>query len=116
MMRGTTITAVKYYIHASYGINSYWDLSRTSHAMGLYADELDYYDTGFPLESVYTSGIALKYCYFISLWNRNIIRIIYLSNAVLEGVSSSSELAKILKNLTKRRSPFLLSTIPFLFE
>lgn len=83
------------------------NLSGTSHAMGLYADELDYYDTpGFPLESVYTHQVLPSNTVISSLWNET-YQIIYLSNAVLEGVSSSSELAQNFKNQLRGEALFI---------
>lgn len=83
------------------------NLSGTSHAMGLYADELDYYDMpGFPLESVYTHQVLPSNTVISSLWNET-YQIIYLSNAVLEGVSSSSELAQNFKNQLRGEALFI---------
>jgi len=83
------------------------NLSGTSHAMGLYADELDYYDIpGFPLESVYTHQVLPSNSVITALWNET-YQIIYLSNAVLEGVASSSELAQDFKTQLRGEALFI---------
>lgn len=83
------------------------NLSGTSYAMGLYADELDYYDTpGFDFEFFYTHQVLPSNSTIASVWNES-YQIIYLSNEVLEGIASSTELPQEFKNQLKGEALFI---------
>lgn len=81
--------------------------------MGLYTDELDFY--GMPWDSsqtFYYHQIVASDTGVESIWDKS-YNLIYMSNAVLEGLESSSNLSTPVKNQLKGESLFIRSLAHF---
>src|SRR5690606_35338928 len=77
------------------------------YTMGLYADELEYFDVpGFPWEAFYTHQVLPSNSVVKSIWDES-YNIIYLGNEVLEGLESSNTLDGALKKQLRGEALFV---------
>lgn len=83
------------------------NLSGVGYTMGLYADELAYYDVpGFPWEAFYTHQVLPSNSIVKSIWEES-YNIIYLGNALLEGLETSNTLDGSLKKQLRGEALFV---------
>lgn len=82
-------------------------------SMGLYADELDYYNMpGHDLELLYQHQVLSSNSVVESVWD-NSYHLIYLSNAALEGLDASETLPEAVKNQLKGEVLFIRALAHF---
>lgn len=87
--------------------------SGVSVLMGLYTDELDYYSSpGSSLEEFYSHQIIASNDYLKYLWDTS-YKLIYMSNAVIEGVEASQSLTSGTKEQLKGEAMFIRSLTYF---
>ncbi|RUT71591.1 RagB/SusD family nutrient uptake outer membrane protein [Flavobacterium cupreum] len=79
--------------------------------LGLYSDELDYYQANDP-NYFYTNSLFSAESGIQDLWNQS-YNVIYSSNAVIEGVSASKSLSQNDKNHLKGEALFVRTLIHF---
>lgn len=89
------------------------NLSGMGYTMGLYADELEYFDVpGFPWEAFYTHQVLPSNSVVKSIWDES-YNIIYLGNEVLEGLESSNSLNDDLKKQLRGEALFVRALAHF---
>lgn len=83
------------------------------YTMGLYADELEYYDVpGYPWEAFYTHQVLPSNLIVKSIWDES-YNIVYLANEVLEGLESSNTLDDNFKNELRGEALFVRALAHF---
>lgn len=81
--------------------------------MGIYSDELDYYPlTGNPAGTFYTHQVLASNELIAAMWN-NAYNLIYMSNAIVEGLAASKTLEDDAKRRLKGEALFVRSLVHF---
>lgn len=89
------------------------NLTGMGYTMGLYADELEYYDVpGYPWEAFYTHQVLASNFIDKSIWDES-YNIIYLANEVLEGLESSNTLTDTFKDELRGEALFVRALCHF---
>lgn len=89
------------------------NLDGLSMLMGLYTDELSYFGgSSSPLENFYNHSIFAANDYVLSLWSNSYYQI-YAANALLEGLSNSSEITGESLNQLRGEALFIRAILHF---